>query len=75
MKPCPIGANRNWPIDPAAVARPIAHEARSGRTSRANAAITIVNDPPARPRPTITPPVSASVVLVVETDISATPSA
>ena len=30
MKLWPSGANRNWPIEPAAVARPIAHERRSG---------------------------------------------
>ena len=31
-------------------------------TSRANAAMTIVNEPPVRPRPTSTPPLSASAV-------------
>ena len=61
MKPWPSGAKRNWPIEPAAVARPMAQERRSGGTSRAKAAMTIVNEPPARPRPTSTPPVSASV--------------
>ena len=75
MKLSPSGAKRNWPIEPAAVARPIAHERRSGLTSRANAAMTIVNEPPLRPSPTITPPLSASCAGVVETDISATPSA
>ena len=75
MKPWPSGANRNWPIEPAAVARPIAQERRAGSTSRAKAAMTIVNDPPATPRPTSTPPVSASVVGEVLTAISATPIA
>ena len=60
MKPWAIGANRNCPIEPAAVASPIAHERRSGGTSRANAAMTIVNEPPERPRPTSTPPVIVS---------------
>ena len=75
MKPWPSGANRNWPIEPAAVARPIAHERRSSGTSRAKAAMTIVNDPPERPRPMSTPPLSASVVPFVLADMSATPSA
>ena len=58
-----------------AVARPIAHERRSSETSRAKAAMTIVNDPPERPRPTSTPAVSASVVPLVLTLISTTPRA
>ena len=48
-----------------AVASPIAHERRSSGTSRANAAMTIVNEPPVSPRPTSTPALSASAVPVV----------
>ena len=75
MNACPSGANKNWPIDPAAVASPIAHERRSSGTSRAKAAITIVKDPPESPRPTSTPALSVSVAGVVLTAISAVPAA
>jgi len=75
MKACPSGANRNCPSEPDAVARPIAHERRSSATSRAKAAMTIVNEPPARPRPTRTPPVSASAGPLVLAAMSAVPSA
>ena len=59
----------------AAVARPIDHDRRSSGTSRAKAASTIVNEPPARPRPSSTPPVSASAPALVLSAISAVPSA
>ena len=75
MKLCPSGAKRNWPIEPAAVARPIAQERRSGLTRRAKAAMTIVNEPPATPRPTSTPPVSVRTPGEVLCAMSATPPA
>ena len=75
MNAWPTGAKTNWPSEPIAVARPIAHDCRSGGTSRANAAMTIVNEPPVRPRPTSTPPLIASAVPLCATPISATPSA
>ena len=74
MNAWPIGANRNWPSEPAAVPRPSAHERRSGGTRRAKAASTIVNEPPERPSPTSRPPVTASVVPLVLSAISSTPS-
>ncbi len=73
MNDCPSGANRNCPSEPAAVARPIDHERLSSGTSRAKAARTIVNEPPASPSPSSTPPVSASEVPLVVCDISARP--
>ena len=75
MNAWPSGANRNCPSEPAAVARPIDHDRRSSGTSRAKAASTIVNEPPARPRPSSTPPVMASAPALVLTAISAVPSA
>ena len=75
MNACPSGANRNWPSEPAAVARPIDQVRRSGGTSRANAASTIVNDAPERPRPSSTPPVRLSVAAFVLTAISTVPAA
>ena len=75
MNPWPSGANTNWPSEPMAVARPIAHERRSSGTSRANAAMTIVNDAPERPMPTSAPAVSDSAVPLVLTLMRTTPSA
>ena len=75
MNAWPSGAKTNWPSEPIAVARPIAHERRSSGTSRAKAAMTIVNEPPIRPMPTITPPVIASAVPLVLKPIKATPTA
>ena len=75
MNACPSGANRNCPSEPDAVARPIAHERRSSETSRAKAAITIVNEPPARPRPTSTPPVTAMDGRSCSRAMSAVPTA
>ena len=75
MNACPSGANTNCPSEPAAVARPIDHERRSGGTSRANAASTIVNEPPDRPRPSSTPPVRLSDAAFVLSAISAVPAA
>ncbi len=75
MNAWPSGANRNWPRDPAAVARPIDHDRLSSGTSRANAASTIVKEPPASPSPSRTPPVSAKADPLVLCAISATPAA
>ena len=74
MNAWPSGANRNWPSEPAAVASPIAHERRSSGTRRANAASTIMNEPPASPSPSSTPPVSASCVPDVLCAIRTVPS-
>ena len=60
---------------PAAVAMPMAQERRSGGTRRASAAMTMVNEPPARPSPTSTPPVSVICNGVDATAMSATPTA
>ncbi len=65
----------NWPSEPIAVARPMAHERRSSGTSRENAAITIVNDAPESPSPIRTPPLSWSATGLVLTAISAVPPA
>ena len=75
MNAWPSGANRNCPIEPAAVASPSDHERRSSGTSRVNAASTTMNEPPESPSPISTPPVSASCAWVVETAISAVPAA
>ena len=75
MNDCPSGAKRNCPSDPHAVASPIAEVRRSGGTSRAKAASTIVNDAPDRPRPISTPPVRYSEPGVVLVAINAVPAA
>ena len=53
----------------------MAHERRSGGTRRTRAAMTIVNEPPARPRPMSTPAVRFMASGVSATAISATPRA
>ena len=75
MNDWPSGAKRNWPSEPAAVARPSDHDRRSGGTRRAKAASTIVNDAPERPKPSSTPPVRLSAVALVLIAISTVPAA
>ena len=65
MKACPIGANRNWPIDPAAVAIPTDQLRCSGGSSRVKPAMMMPKDAPDRPRPISTPAVRYSSTLVV----------
>jgi hypothetical protein len=75
MNAWPIGANRNCPSEPQAVARPIAHARRSAGSNREKEAITIVNDAPDMPSPSRSPPVTYSAAGLVLTAISAVPAA
>ncbi len=60
---------------PAAVAIPMAQERRSGGTRRARAAMTMVNEPPAKPSPTSTPALKVICTGVAATAMHAPPSA
>ncbi len=66
MKPTASGENRNCPKEPAAVPTPNASERMCGGINWLKAAMTMVKDDPAMPRPVKTPADRSSMAGVRE---------
>jgi hypothetical protein len=75
IRPTESGAKMNCPAEPAAVPKPKAIERFSGGKSLPNAARTMLNEHPARPKPTSTPAVKSKAIGLVEIAMRARPAA